>query len=210
MLDSADAELPVPHSATPAGRSLAPLHRRWAGLSGHAATRFRAMVDEHFAFVWRSLRGLGVPASSADDGAQHVFWIAAQKLHTIALGSERSFLFGTALGVAANARAARARNLEVLDENALNAGVDGAPDADQLVDMRRQRATLDRVLEGMPQDLRSVFVLFVLEGSTTGEIATLLGLPSGTVASRLRRAREAFHEIARRIQARSKFQAGSR
>jgi RNA polymerase sigma-70 factor (ECF subfamily) len=210
MLDSADAELPVPHSATRSGRPVALPHARWAGLAGHAATRFRAIVDEHFAFVWRSLRGLGVPASSADDGAQQVFWIAAQKLDTIAIGSERSFLFGTAIGVAANARATRARNLEVFDENALNARVDGAPDAEQLVDMRRQRAMLDQVLERMPQDLRSVFVLFVLEGSTTTEISTLLGLPSGTVASRLRRAREAFHEIARRIQTRSEFRGGSR
>jgi RNA polymerase sigma-70 factor (ECF subfamily) len=67
--------------------------------------------------------------------------------------------------------------------------------------MKEERALLDRVLDGMPDDLRTVFVLFVLEGTSTPEIAALLGLPSGTVASRLRRAREAFHDIARRIQA---------
>src|SRR3954466_14397494 len=72
--------------------------------------RFRELVDTHFDFIWRSLRGLGVPAHSVDDYAQQVFLIASQKLASIALGSERAFLFSTAVGVSANARRARARN----------------------------------------------------------------------------------------------------
>jgi RNA polymerase sigma-70 factor (ECF subfamily) len=166
-----------------------------------SATRFRSLVDAEFAFIWRSLRGLGIPAHSVDDAAQHVFWIAAQKLDSIAAGSERAFLFSTALGVSANARRALQRSREVPDEDALGAQVDEAPDAEALLAMKEERATLDRVLDEMPDELRTVFVLFVLEGTPTPEIAGLLGLPSGTVASRLRRAREAFHEIVRRIQA---------
>lgn len=42
------------------------------------------MVDAYFDFIWRSLRGLGVPAGAADDAAQHVFLIAYQKLDEIA------------------------------------------------------------------------------------------------------------------------------
>jgi RNA polymerase sigma-70 factor (ECF subfamily) len=38
--------------------------------------------------------------------------------------------------------------------------------------------------------LAEVFVLFELEETTMAEIARLLGMPSGTVASRLRRARD--------------------
>jgi RNA polymerase sigma-70 factor (ECF subfamily) len=48
------------------------------------------------------------------------------------------------------------------------------------------------VLEGLPEDLRTVFVLFEGEGLTTAEIASALGISMGTVASRLRRSREAF------------------
>src|SRR4051812_23169307 len=86
--------------------------------SGHAdpqPVRFRELVNQHFDFIWRSLRGLGVPLHSVDDAAQHVFLIASQKLESIAFGSERAFLFSTALGVSANARRARARNREVSD-----------------------------------------------------------------------------------------------
>jgi RNA polymerase sigma-70 factor (ECF subfamily) len=165
--------------------------------------RFRSMVDANFAFIWRSLRGLGVPRDSADDAAQHVFWIASQKVASIAVGSERAFLFQTALGVAANARRALARNREILDEGALIAHPDKTPTAEALVQTKEERALLDRALEGMADDLRTVFVLFVLEGATVPEIAELLDAAPGTVASRLRRAREAFHEIAKRIQARA-------
>src|SRR5437868_4819473 len=82
-------------------------------------TRLRAMVDAHFEFIWRSLRGLGVPSGNVDDAAQQVFWIAAQKLDVIATGSERAFLFSTARGVAANARRARARSREQADDGVL-------------------------------------------------------------------------------------------
>jgi RNA polymerase sigma-70 factor (ECF subfamily) len=164
--------------------------------------RFREMVDAHFAFIWRSLLGLGVPRQSVDDAAQRVFWIACRKLGSIARGSERAFLFSAALRVAANARRARARNREVLDEEPIRHLADDRPRADKLVEMKEERAVLNHVLECMPDDLRAVFVLFVLEGATVPEIASLLGIPMGTVASRIRRARQAFHQAARRVQAR--------
>jgi RNA polymerase sigma-70 factor (ECF subfamily) len=51
----------------------------------------------------------------------------------------------------------------------------------------------------MPVELSAVFVLFELEGLTMAEIAPLLSLAPGTVASRLRRAREDFRDRARRV-----------
>jgi RNA polymerase sigma-70 factor (ECF subfamily) len=168
-----------------------------------ASKRLRTMVDTHFDFIWRVLRGLGVRAEAADDAAQHVFWVASQKLDAISEGSERAFLVGTAVGVAANARRIRARSREVLDEEALEAQVDEAPGADALLEAKEEREHLDRILEAMPDELRTVFVLFALESATAPEIAELLDLAPGTVASRLRRAREAFHKIAKRMQARA-------
>ena len=73
------------------------------------ADRVRALVDDNFNFIWRYLRGLGVPESEVDDATQQVFVVASQKVASIEPGSERSFLVGTAHGVAANARRADAR-----------------------------------------------------------------------------------------------------
>jgi RNA polymerase sigma-70 factor (ECF subfamily) len=170
--------------------------------------RFRALVDGSFDFIWRSLRGLGVPADAVDDAAQQVFLVAAQKLDEIEPGRERAFLYGTALGVAANARRALARRREVLDEDAVSAQIDAAPNGETLVELGERRALLDRILASMADDLREVFVLFVLEGLTAPEIAELLGVPAGTVASRLRRAREAFHALTKRFEARAERGGG--
>ena len=172
-----------------------------AGLSKEDATRFRQMVDAHFDFIWRSLRGLGVPPSTIDDAAQHVFWTASQKLASITIGSERAYLFATARGTAANARRARQRSRELLGDDALALRADTRPDPEEAASTREARRLLDQVLDGLDEDLREVFVLFELEGQTTAEIAALLGTPMGTVASRLRRAREEFRTAARRLQA---------
>src|SRR5262249_19375343 len=71
-----------------------------------------------------------------------------------------------------------------------------APDlgADDLADLRRARAMLDEILEEMPLELRVVFILSEIEQMTAANIAELESIPPGTVASRLRRAREIFRE----------------
>jgi RNA polymerase sigma-70 factor (ECF subfamily) len=171
-------------------------------MSAEAEARFRRMVDENVDFIWRSLRGLGVAQASVDDAAQQVFLVAAQRLDGIALGAERSFLFGTARGVAANMRRAQARSREDKDEIAVETHADRSADPEQALSEKQARAILEQLLDQMPDDLRTVFVLFELEGMTAAAIAELLELPPGTVASRLRRAREEFQAATRRMQAR--------
>ncbi len=171
--------------------------------------RFRALVHAQFEFIWRSLRGLGIPAHAVDDAAQQVFWVAYQKRDSIAPGSEKSFLFGLARGVAANGRRAQARLREVDDAEAIEARADDAPNPEELSSMKQARALLDQALDAMPFELRTVFVLFELEGLTMAEIANIADLAPGTVASRLRRARETFHAITCRLQARMRVKGGS-
>ncbi len=161
--------------------------------------RLRAMVAAHFEFIWRSLRGLGVPQGSVDDAAQQVFWIASQKLDAIQVGSERAFLFSTARGVAANARRSRIRSRET-DDAPLATMADGAPDPEQAAQRSQAKKLLERVLAEMEEDTRTVFVLFELEGLTSTEIAELLSIPVGTAASRLRRAREEFQLAVTKLQ----------
>ena len=196
VVDLSAVDLPAPNDI-PAP----PVSASRPRLSGEAEVRFRGMVDTQFDFIWRSLRGLGVPAANADDAAQQVFLVAAQKLDLIAVGSERSFLFSTARGIAANVRRARMRSREVLDEDALEEPLDSSPDPEQLAARKQAREVLERILDGLSDELRTVFVLYELEGLTTAHMADLLGVPMGTVASRLRRAREEFQSAAKRFQA---------
>jgi len=163
----------------------------------------RALVTEHFDFVWRSLVRLGVPRADAEDALQQVFLVASRKLRAIEPGRERSFLFGAALRIASRARRTQKRRREVLYGEPAERQ-DPGPGADELVDRARGRAELEAILDGMPIELRAVFVLFELEQETMAEIAALLELRAGTVASRLRRAREQFQAAVRRAAAGSK------
>lgn len=160
--------------------------------------RVRAVVAEHYDFVWRSLRRLGIDETSAYDEAQQVFCVFARRAPEIPEGKEKSFLFGAAIRVAQAARRTAARRSEWSDDDALAQVAAKEPGADQLLEEARARAMLDRWLDEMPMDLRAVFILYELEEMTMADIATTLSLPPGTVASRLRRAREKFQEFARR------------
>ncbi len=67
-------------------------------------------------------------------------------------------------------------------------------------DERADMQLCDLVLSKVDADLVEVFVLYELEGLTSPEIAELLQIPLGSVASRLRRAREQFRSAAARIE----------
>lgn len=150
------------------------------------------MIEHDYRFIWRLLRRLGLPPHAVDDATQQVFLIAAERLDDIRVHSERSFAFGTALRVAQSFR----RRLSREHPSAEGDGnASPLPGPDELSDQWRARKTLDRLLEAMPIELRSVFILFELEGLTSPEIAQLASLPLGTVASRLRRARSLFREL---------------
>ena len=158
--------------------------------------RLASMIERDYRFIWRLLRRLGVPSHSVDDGTQQVFLIMAERLDDIQQASERSFAYGTALRVAQDFRRRGQRERGVtVDAEGQPEPVCGAPDPEELTSQRRAREQLDRVLDAMPIELRAVFVLFELEGMTSPEIAEISGLPLGTVASRLRRARERFREL---------------
>jgi len=175
---------------------------RTAGSGLLAGQRLALLVEQHADFVWRSLRRMGVTETQADDATQEVFIVTSQKLERVEPGRERAFLYGVAMNVAAHARRSRARSREVSETEETLAAVDKAPNPEMRLADAQARALLDRVLETLPDELRAVFVLFELEEMPTAEIAALLEIPSGTVASRLRRAREEFELHVTRIKAR--------
>jgi RNA polymerase sigma-70 factor (ECF subfamily) len=165
--------------------------------------RLALLVEQHLDFVWRSLRRLGVPLSATDDATQQVWLVLSRRLPDIAPGGERAFLFGTALRVASDVRRRLARQREIPGlENV--AAIDPGPSPHDLIDQRQARSVLDEILDALPDDLRAVFVLYELEEQTALEIAELLALPPGTVASRLRRARAEFEQIVKRQRARDR------
>jgi RNA polymerase sigma-70 factor (ECF subfamily) len=175
-----------------------------AGATPSGPPTLRALFDQHFDFVWRSARRLGLTDAEADDAAQAVFIVAARKLEAILPDRERAFLFASTVRVVADVRKSASRRHEVsLDVDVADTDDDAGAKLDQL----RAKRSLEEIIAAMPMDLRTVFVLFELEALTMAQIAELLQVPPGTVASRLRRARD--HLDGAMVRLRKRFGGGA-
>jgi RNA polymerase sigma-70 factor (ECF subfamily) len=161
--------------------------------------RLRGVMVENLDFVWRTLRRLGVDEADLEDATQRVFLVVAQKLDGIAPDRERSFVFGTSLRVASHARRTRKRRREQTLDGTMPQ-VDGAPNPEDALVHRQALDLLSQILNGMPETLRMTFLLYELEQMSMVDIAKMAQVPLGTVASRLRRAREHFHAEVRRLE----------
>jgi RNA polymerase sigma-70 factor (ECF subfamily) len=161
----------------------------------YADERLCACVSVHLAAVWRVLRRSGVPAADADDAAQKVFLVLSQKLKDIAPGRELSFLLRTAVLVASVTRRTQRRRREVSDPSP-EERPSSMPTPEREVLQREALCQLDTILSEMDESLRVVFVLYEIEEMTMAAIAETLEIRQGTVASRLRRARERFEALA--------------
>jgi RNA polymerase sigma-70 factor (ECF subfamily) len=165
------------------------------------AERVLGLVRAHQEFVNRSVRRLGVPEAIADDVAQNVFLTASRKLDTVAPSHERAFLFGIATRMASDVRRSRQRNFQRFGHGDWDPETATCPSGspEELLARKQQRELLDEVLEALPPQLRTVFVMHELEELTLAEIARTMAIPEGTAASQLRRARAKFDASVNRI-----------
>lgn len=159
---------------------------------------FKQLYDAHVAFVWRSLRRLGVNDADIQDAAQEVFVVVFRKLPEFeGRAKVTTWLFRICLRVAADRRKKAHVRREVLDDKAADqrdSSVDPSAPSERLDDL----ALFEMALRQMDIKHRAVFTLFELEGERCEDIAEALDLPIGTVYSRLRSARDSFRKAVRR------------
>lgn len=169
--------------------------------------RFRQVYDDHFRFVWRSLRRLGVREADIDDSVQEVFVVVHRKLAEFEGQSKMTtWLFGISMNVAREHRRRAVVRLEVATaESVMSSHEDPRADVGAAAERHQRQALLEQLLDELPEEQRTVFVLFELEGMSGLEIGELVNIPVGTVHSRLRLAREAFHRSFSRVSARDHF-----
>lgn len=172
------------------------------------ADSFEQVYREHFRFVWRSLRRLGVPESDASDATQDVFLVVHRRLGEFEGRSKMTtWLYGICMRVARDrkrlAHNRRRSDEEVHLEETADERVDVAADAER----RQGMQLLEALLDELPIEQRAVFTLYELDGMGGDGIAELLDIPIGTVHSRLRLAREAFERNLKRLKARERFRS---
>jgi len=163
-------------------------------------SQFERIYDEQFAFVWRSLRGLGVPGPALDDAAQDVFLVVHRRLPEFqGRSSLRTWIFAIVEHVAFNYRRTQRRKQSPLT------GLDEEPSSDEAGPFERAQDReiaefLERFLEGLRTEQRILFVLVLVEQMSAPEVAEVLGIPLNTAYTRIRAIKQAFRKAARERQ----------
>lgn len=162
-----------------------------------------AIHAAHVDFVWRTLQRFGVRDADLEDALQEVFVVVFQRLHTYDPAVRvTTWLHGIARRVAIawrrRAYIRRERTVEGLPEP--RAAEEGNPES--VASEREARARLAAILDTLDPDRRAVFVMFEIDGVPCDEIAALMGVPVGTVYSRLHAARKDFERALARWRAR--------
>jgi RNA polymerase sigma-70 factor (ECF subfamily) len=167
---------------------------------------FRGIYEGQFAYVWHSLRRLGVFERDLEDLCHDVFvafyrgrdgYDAARPL--------RPWLFGIAFRVASDYRRRMSHRVEIPVEK--RDAPDAAPPPDEQVAARQSRERVMAALAAVELERRAVLVMHDLDGCSMPEIAATLGAPLNTCYSRLRLARAEFAAAVRRQEARDRREA---
>jgi RNA polymerase sigma-70 factor (ECF subfamily) len=193
----------APPQGTPApsvGQARAESMSRPADAGAGAGQLPLGWFRQHFTTLWRLGLRLGVPEHSVEDVVQETFIVASRRRADIVDGQERRFLIATLVRMCANYRRRANVRRELALAELLEQRASGTPDAEQLLIEKRARQELELALAALSDAHRSVFVLYELEGFSVREIAEVLALPGGTVASRLGRARAQFSRHVQRLQ----------
>lgn len=169
----------------------------------HVPLDFGAVYDEHFAFVWRVARRLGVPEAALDDVCQEVFVVVHKRLGAFeGRSSVRTWVYGILHNVVLTwRRTSRRRDPEraEIDPDLLFT-TDGGPD--ELAIGAQGARIAHAMLATLTDDRRTMFVLVELEGMTVPEAADATGSNLNTAYARLRAARSDFAAAVARFHAR--------
>jgi RNA polymerase sigma-70 factor (ECF subfamily) len=99
------------------------------------------------------VRRFGAPPGSAEDAAQEVFIVLSAKLDQVQVGKELQYLYAVAARVAANLRRSSVSLHEAPGDDPVLDDTSRLPDAEVLLDQKRHRELLDRILDTLNHDL---------------------------------------------------------
>jgi RNA polymerase sigma-70 factor (ECF subfamily) len=159
--------------------------------------RFHALYCEHFDYVFRNLRRLGVEPASVDDALQDVYLVVLRRLGDLEHDTHtKAWLFAILLRIAGNHRRAVRRRAT---PESLGEHESGQPGPFDLTARAQAGRILHEFLSELEDAPRAVFVMAELEQMTAPEIARALSANLNTVYSWLRSARLQFGRTLRRL-----------
>ena|SRR5579884_2124304 len=148
---------------------------------------FSALVERHSVFAFRVAYAVLRNRHDADDVVQETFLklYRAQRWHMIE--DERAYLARCAwrLAVERRRRPSEAVSAELRST---------AENPEQAAIAADRTAIVHRLMDNLPEDLRQPLALSAVDDLTSQEIAAVMGIPEGTVRSRLSRARQLLRQ----------------
>lgn len=149
---------------------------------------FGVELEVHIASLRRYARALLRNRVDAEDLVQEALARAIARADTFKAGTNlRAWLFTILHNVHVNQVRSRASRPDEVPMEAVESRLTTAPRQEERVEVREMM----RVIEELPEEQRQVLLLVALEGLKYDEVADALGIPIGTVMSRLSRARDA-------------------
>jgi len=151
-----------------------------------------SLVEQEIPRLRRYARALTRATDRADDLVQDTLVRALTKLHLWQPGTDiRAWLFTIMHHQYVNAVRREAHEAATVDIEHISSTLVATTDPTA----KRQLVELDRALARLPAEQREVLLLVGLEGMDYESVAQILGVPIGTVRSRLSRGRERLREL---------------
>ncbi|HEX9200226.1 MAG TPA: RNA polymerase sigma factor [Acidobacteriaceae bacterium] len=172
-----------------------------AGFEGDADERdrrFAELAERHARFMFRVAHGLLRSVQDAEDAVQEALLKLYRTDGWLEMEDEKAFLARTVWRVGLDVVARRPKGIEPLDDGAGREFAAVGDSAEQSLVEHDQRALLRSLIDRLPEYLRQPLVLSAIEEMTSREVAIAMGIPEGTVRTRVMRARA---ELKRRFEA---------
>ena len=169
----------------------------WQRAAAGEADAFGTIFERHSTAVYNYCFRRTGDWAQAEELTAIVFLEAWRRRTKVELERDEAlpWLLGVATNVIRNLRRSQRRHRAALERLPRERVADFAPDADERLDDERQMRAALRALRKLPRADQDVLALCVWEELTYEQAAAALGVPLGTVRSRLSRARARLREL---------------
>ena len=147
---------------------------------------FEALVRRQSHFVFRVVYAILRNSHDAEDAVQEIFLKLYRSQAWKKMEDERAFLARAAWRMAID----RLPKVQSASAEPEYEPLSTSPTPEQEVIAANRHASIHRMIDALPEELRQPLALSAIDELNSREIALILGIPEGTVRTRLMRARQ--------------------
>lgn len=171
---------------------------------------FAQLMQTYSTPIYGYLARSGIRGADRDDLFQEVFCkVHRASLRRLPDGPIRPWLFTIAVNTVRDAfRKKKVRSIVKLDEDPASDSPARSDGPDQIAESNETASFLDAQIARLPMEQREALLLIAVEGMSLEQVAEVIGAPTNTIKTRLRRARVSLAEAMQRRQKIEEREAG--